>query len=447
MNYESDNAPSLYVFENDLRLEDNQLFNQASQQVSKDNTSLLCIYCIQPWQFSSQWINGAAMGAARYQFLYQTLSELKQQLERHGLNLFVRVGHSDQVIKELHKKHQFSRIYHSQSAGYYERKQWRGLVLKLPEVDFETSYTGHLFQPSQLPFEISDLPKHFTPFRKQVEAITIHKPHVLRASKSLRTLSENYHWGKLPIPDNNHQNSVSHTFKGGAQAGQQHLKGYFSGELPHHYKEVRNQLLGWQNSTKFSPWLSLGCLSPRKIMHELQTYESKHGANDSTYWIYFELLWREFFHWNALKQGSQLFQSKIKSSESAKDSSENSKYIHWCQATTGEPLIDACMRQLNQTGYLSNRGRQIAASYLIHEMAADWRLGASYFERMLIDYDVASNWGNWQYIAGVGADPRGGRHFNVEKQQKTHDPNGDFINQWSAFKVMKQGVEWTELLS
>ena len=89
------------------------------------------------------------------------------------------------------------------------------------------------------------------------------------------------------------------------------------------------------------------------------------------------------------------------------------------------------MNQLNETGYLSNRGRQIVASCLIHELALDWRCGAAYFEHQLIDYDVASNWGNWQYIAGVGADPRGGRHFNLAKQTQLYDPENVFINHWS----------------
>ena len=88
------------------------------------------------------------------------------------------------------------------------------------------------------------------------------------------------------------------------------------------------------------------------------------------------------------------------------------------------------MKQLNQTGYMSNRGRQIVASCLVNELQLDWRFGAAYFEQQLVDYDVASNWGNWQYIAGVGADPRGGRHFNLEKQTATYDPEHHFIRQW-----------------
>ena len=81
---------------------------------------------------------------------------------------------------------------------------------------------------------------------------------------------------------------------------------------------------------------------------------------------------------------------------------------------------------------MSNRGRQIAASCLVNELAVDWRYGAAYFEQQLLDYDVASNWGNWQYLAGVGADPRGKRHFDLDKQTRQYDPEGRFINKWQG---------------
>ena len=90
------------------------------------------------------------------------------------------------------------------------------------------------------------------------------------------------------------------------------------------------------------------------------------------------------------------------------------------------------MNQLNSTGYLSNRGRQLVASCFVHELNLDWRYGASYFEQQLIDYDVASNWGNWQYLAGVGADPRGHRRFDLAKQAQIYDPDNQFVRRWGG---------------
>ena len=92
------------------------------------------------------------------------------------------------------------------------------------------------------------------------------------------------------------------------------------------------------------------------------------------------------------------------------------------------------MKELKETGYLSNRGRQLVASCLVNELSIDWRYGAAYFEEQLIDYDPAVNWGNWQYISGVGSDPRSnngiGRHFNLEKQRQTYDPNMTYTFRW-----------------
>jgi len=96
------------------------------------------------------------------------------------------------------------------------------------------------------------------------------------------------------------------------------------------------------------------------------------------------------------------------------------------------------MKQLNATGYMSNRGRQLVASCFVHELNLDWRYGAAYMEQQLIDFDVASNWGNWQYLAGVGADPRGHRRFDLEKQTQTYDPNGLFIKHWGGDQHLEQ---------
>ena len=91
------------------------------------------------------------------------------------------------------------------------------------------------------------------------------------------------------------------------------------------------------------------------------------------------------------------------------------------------------MKQLNATGYMSNRGRQLVASCFVNELALDWRYGAAYMAQQLIDYDMASNWGNWQYLAGVGADPRGLRHFDLEKQTQRYDPDQVFIRHWQGY--------------
>ncbi len=223
-------------------------------------------------------------------------------------------------------------------------------------------------------------------------------------------------------------------FFGGERAANEHLNHYFSDQRAHQYKAVRNALGGWENSTKFSAWLANGSLSARQVIAALHTFERQHERSDSSYWIFFELLWREYFFWYAFYHQQALFRFSGIDRRRPLSSFYPERFKSWTDGTTPYPLVNACMKQLNQTGYMSNRGRQIVASCLVNELNVDWRYGAAYFEAQLIDYDVAINWGNWQYLAGVGADPRstdqGGRHFDLKKQQQRFDPKGTFIRQW-----------------
>jgi deoxyribodipyrimidine photo-lyase len=106
-------------------------------------------------------------------------------------------------------------------------------------------------------------------------------------------------------------------------------------------------------------------------------------------------------------------------------------FLKWKNGKTGVPFVDANMRELLHTGFMSNRGRQNVASFLINDLKLSWQLGAKHFEEYLIDYDVASNYGNWSYLAGKGNDPRTNRYFNIERQRQTYDPQNSYINLWN----------------
>jgi deoxyribodipyrimidine photo-lyase len=145
--------------------------------------------------------------------------------------------------------------------------------------------------------------------------------------------------------------------------------------------------------------------------------------------LIFELIWRDYFKFIALKHGNGIFKLSGIKEETFEWSTDQQKFNAWAEAKTGIPFIDANMRELNSTGFMSNRGRQNVASFLVKELQLDWRMGAEYFESKLIDYDVASNYGNWMYIAGVGNDPRD-RYFNVILQAKRYDPKGKYVKLW-----------------
>jgi deoxyribodipyrimidine photo-lyase len=221
-------------------------------------------------------------------------------------------------------------------------------------------------------------------------------------------------------------------FKGGESEAMQRLNHYFfETQCLSTYKETRNGLVGADYSSKFSPWLALGCISPRLIYAEIKKYENQFGANDSTYWLVFELLWRDFFRFMFKKYQTKFFLYAGIKTEKVNSKSLNEKLLsQWINGATPSDFINANMLELQQTGFMSNRGRQNVASYFCNEMNMDWRFGAAYFEEQLIDYDVSSNWGNWAYLAGVGNDPRGHRYFNIEKQANDYDKKKSFRKLW-----------------
>ncbi|KAG6509198.1 hypothetical protein ZIOFF_034589 [Zingiber officinale] len=196
------------------------------------------------------------------------------------------------------------------------------------------------------------------------------------------------------------------------------------------YKETRNGMLGPDYSTKFSPWLASGSISPRYIHEEVRRYEKQRLANESTYWVLFELIWRDYFRFLSIKYGNSIFHLGGPRNVVSNWSKDKLMFESWRDGYTGYPLIDANMKELFTTGFMSNRGRQIVCSFLVRDMGIDWRMGAEWFESCLLDYDPASNYGNWTYGAGVGNDPREDRYFSIPKQAKTYDPEGEYVAYW-----------------
>lgn len=208
-----------------------------------------------------------------------------------------------------------------------------------------------------------------------------------------------------------------------------------------HYKQTRNESIGTEYSSKFAGFLALGLISPRLIYHEIKKFENITGISDeNTYWLIFELLWRDFFRFGTIKYDDKIFYEygpygkciyKENKNEIFKWNINYKLFELWIEGKTGYPFIDAAMKELKLTGFISNRMRQNVASFLVKDMKLDWRLGAEYFECQLIDYDVCSNYGNWNYIASVGWDPSGySRYFNIDKQAWTYDRKGNYVKLW-----------------
>ena len=418
----------LYWLQNDLRLTDNAIFSElATEQCALD-----IVFVINPHWFKNNNYQQKSYGVHKHQFLMQSLYELQQALIERGQTLHVLEGEPVSILKQRIAEQHIDEVVCSEHVGTYEQRQLARLKAHCPHVIFKTTQQDTLFQQSDLPFDLDELPKSFTPFRKMVEAINI--PITISALPKGLLPQPITLCAANPIELNEHTNYNNAVMHGGLKGAQTHLNQYFSGLLPSTYKITRNELDGFNNTTKFSTWLAFGCVSARQVYKAVEQYEHSQITNESTYWIKFELLWREYFKWHALKAGNSLFSFKGQKQTKPLTTFMPNRFAAWCNGSSPYPLVNAIMNELNATGYISNRARQIAASCLVNELGLDWRYGAAYFEQQLIDYDVAANWGNWQYIAGVGVDPRGGRHFNIEKQTLQFDPHAVYTNKWQGNK-------------
>lgn len=412
---------TLYRFTNDLRLTDNAALLQAA--ASSDR--LVCVFCVNPIWFRMAGFQSKPLGEHRWRFLYQSLRDLDRHLEALGQRLLVVYGNPETGLRRLCAALKVNLLIQSHPTCFDELTEWDRL--EFPGVHRRLVWTHTLFTPDHLPFAPAQLPGDFTAFRKQVEPLNV--PETLSPPGSLPPPPVS-----LPVPDWNDLPDASQGHSGvtgGSEAAADRLDYYFSSRLADSYKTTRSAITGADHSTDFSPWLANGSLSPRQVIAALRRYENRYGAGDSSRWIHVELLWREFFHWYAFKHGSALFKFRGIKSQPPLTTFYPSRFRKWTQGASPSPIINACMNELRQTGHLSDRGRQLAASYLVNELGVDWRYGAAWFEQQLVDYDPAVNWGNWQYIAGVGADPRSGRRFDIEWQSRRYDPNGNYTRHWT----------------
>lgn len=413
---------TLYWMTHDLRLDDNPALRRAAQ-----SEELLLVYIVDPAWFRVNRFGQLSMGDNRWFFIQQALVDLDNALRGLGHRVCIIEGDPAETISRLLLQAPFQRLVTSQQFGSDELDRVEQLKRAHPQVSFDIVDTYTLFDRQSLPMRVSEIPETYSRFRRKAEKASTLAPFLPPATLPDMVQLE---VDRLQLQARSARAGHESQFQGGETAAQRHVKRYFAEDLPLNYKQVRNALDGWENSSKMSVWLNAGCLSTRRLLQHIHSYEEARERNDSTYWLYIELLWREYFQWLALKIGKLLFAKNGYSSQACAGEFDPESLAAWCAGNTAYPLVNACMRQLSATGYLSNRGRQIAASCLINELQGDWRYGAGWFEQQLIDYDVAANWGNWQYIAGVGADARGGRHFNLAKQTEIYDADGSFRERW-----------------
>jgi deoxyribodipyrimidine photo-lyase len=420
-------------FKTDLRLHDNETLVKAIAQ----NDQIIPVYCFDETQFEETEYGFKKTGSFRVQFLLEAVADLDKNLRALGSGLMVLKGKPEIEIPKVVSLYKANKLYAKREVTF-EEKQTEQLVqteLWKQQCEMLTFSTSTLYHAQDLPFSIKDIPDVFSNFRKKVE-----KESTIRTvfEKPISISSPEFPAAQFPTLDqlglsfSEIDKRAAIVFEGGESAALKRMNHYFSEtKAISQYKETRNGLIGADYSSKFSAWLSLGCLSPREIFFELKKYESQFGANESTYWLVFELLWRDYFRFMMKKYSNKFFQQSGIQDKGISVNKHNIKLLEsWINGTTGVDFVDANMLELKLTGFMSNRGRQNVASYLCNDLKLDWRYGAAYFEQQLIDYDVSSNWGNWAYLAGVGNDPRGNRYFNIDKQAQDYDRDKSYRKLW-----------------
>lgn len=427
-----DNQTVIVWFRNDLRLHDHIPLNQALQRYDH----VIPVYCFDTRQFRTHSLGFPKSGPFRTKFLLESVADLRENLRRLGSDLVVRIGHPEKEIAKICRQVKTNDVYAYKGISREDHSIEMSLKQSLGKRRLRLFQGTTMILPDDLPYKLRELPDIFTAFRKSVEGRNlIAEP--LPPPQNMAPLPNEIEAGFIPtmaelkLSEMPSDPRAVMEFSGGEAFGLQRVHNYiWSTRNIQSYKDTRNQMLGENYSSKFSPWLANGSLSARYIYHEIRRFEKEVLKNDSTFWLIFELLWRDYFHFVAQKYGKKLHRSGGIRDKKGPWRYDKELFQSWREGKTGVPFIDANMRELNLTGFMSNRGRQNVASFLVKDLNVDWRMGAAYFESMLIDFDYSSNWGNWNYVAGVGNDPRENRYFNVLYQAQRYDPNGDYVRHW-----------------
>ena len=421
---------SILIINQLLRVKDNTLLSKAMK-----NKGLIAYYFLdhQQKEIASKAFPNKSFFARKFEI--ESLHNLKIDLERLNIPLIIDQIGSD-YLATLIDRYSIVYLYSIDFATSDERRLIEKAIKKAKtDLTWIKDHSDLLYPLQKLPFSIQELPETFTVFRKKVKKYNIpEKP----LSAPERPLSNTLMIDSTSVPtlsDLGYSNITidsrsAHPFKGGEEAAWDRLGHYFwQTKALAKYKQTRNGLIGLDFSSKLSAYLAFGCLSPRSVHAEIREFETSVVANQDTYWLFFELLWREYFKLISFKHKDQIFKIEGILNRSYQWEENHSLFEKWIDGKTKDDFVNAAMIELKSTGWISNRARQNVASYWAKNLKQNWIWGAQYFEAQLIDYDASANWCNWCYVSGIGNDPRD-RKFNTQRQAEMYDPNSDYRRLW-----------------
>ena len=426
---QKEETANLVWFRSNLRVEDNTSLSRAI----KDSSRVIGYINIDPAIFELSDYGFKKTEKFRTKFLLESIQDLKKQLNDINISLIITNQDFETSINSIIEKYNVRSIY--------MQKEWTRDELaeekQIPKhINLIKDFDQFLYSPESVKEIYENIPRGFSNFRKKCEKY-LNISYPLQIPKPLD--KKNNIDDVYSIPTLNdlgfeefrvHKNSVFKFLGGETSAKERVYEYFFETKRISKYKLTRNKLLGKDYSSKLSSWLANGSISVRYVYMQIKKYEEEIEKNESTYWLFFELIWRDFFKYVSMQHKDKFF-SKSGIYGDSKDWSNNKELINrWINGETNEPFVNANMKELSHTGFMSNRGRQNVANYLTKELKIDWRIGAEYFESLLIDYDVHSNYGNWLYNAGIGNDSMQFRKFNPKLQSERYDPNKEYEKLW-----------------
>ena len=389
---------SIFWFRRDLRLEDNiALYESISLK-----KNVLPIFI-----FDDNILNELPNDDPRVNFIYQTLFDINLVLQKHDTSLLILKGKLEDVWSKLIQKYTIESVFINKDYEPYaiKRDQKLGEVLKSNGIELHSFKDQVVFEESEVVKANGEPYTVFTPFKRKW--LALYNPLTLKPKITF----ENFHQVNYPFPKKEEL---------GFKSSSIYVKDFeLSGVNT--YAETRNFPI-LDSTSYLGPHLRFGTIGVRQIIAEL---------NPSNEVFLSELIWREFFmqilfHFPKVVTGN--FRPKY---DGIKWRNKEEDFDKWCRGETGYPMVDAGMRQLNETGYMHNRVRMVTAGFLCKHLLIDWRLGEAYFAKKLLDFELSSNNGNWQWAAGTGCDAAPYfRIFNPIEQLKKFDKTQGFIKKW-----------------
>ena len=391
---------AIFWFRRDLRLEDNTALTKALDQHKK---------VIPVFIFDANILEELPRDDARVSFIYKQLKNINEQLKEYNSGLVVRHGKPQNIWRELIREFKPRAIYFNKDYEPYAGKR----DSKVREIAKQEGIEVHAFK-DQVIFEEDEVLKPdggnytvFTPYKnrwlKEFEQAGLPEPSKTKFKNLAKTDTE--------FPSLESINFKPSTIK---------VREYSLAKLDNY---ARGRDLPAKDVTSYlSVHLRFGTVSIRDIVREVH----------KSFPVFLgELIWREFFMqilFHHPRVVSENFRQKYNGIEWRNNEQE---FERWCRGETGYPMVDAGMRQLNQTGYMHNRVRMVTASFLCKHLLIDWRWGEAYFAKKLLDYELSSNNGNWQWAAGTGCDAAPYfRVFNPAEQQKKFDKSHNYVKKW-----------------